>query len=57
MMEAMEFKAWRYRLAWTQAQAGNALGFSNEHVCRLETGVKPITRVVELACQALENSA
>jgi transcriptional regulator with XRE-family HTH domain len=60
-MTKEEFKAWRKRLGLTQAQAGDALGLTGEHINRLEKGISPrgtpleISTVIALACEALEN--
>lgn len=42
-------------MGWTQPQAAQAMGYTVEHISRMETGKKPIKRVVELACKALES--
>lgn len=54
-MTLKQFKAWRKRMGWTQPQAGEALGYSVGHICRLEAGTKTVQRVTELACRALED--
>ena len=53
-MSPEEFKAWRKRMGWTQAQAGDALGLSRVHIGFLERGVHPISRAAELATKYLE---
>ena len=50
-----EFKAWRYRMGWTQFQAAYQLGFQTaQHVSRIERGERNITKTVEALCELLE---
>ena len=54
-MSPDEFKAWRKRMEWTQAQAGDALGLSRVHIGRLERGGRrPISKAIKLATKYLE---
>jgi transcriptional regulator with XRE-family HTH domain len=48
-------QAWRDRLGLTQTQAGEALGLSLRAIQHYEGGSRPIPRVVELACWAIEH--
>jgi transcriptional regulator with XRE-family HTH domain len=50
-----DMKAWRLRLGLTQAQAGEALGVTLRAIQHYEGGTRPIPRVVELACWAVQH--
>jgi len=60
MVTPEEFRAWRRRMGWTQAEAARQLGISRRHVVSLEQGrhadgrAATIERYTELACAALE---
>ena len=61
-MTSSEFIEWRKRLGWTRAVAATALGLSASRLGDYERGKTrgreteaPIPRVVELACEALED--
>lgn len=49
-----ELKAWRGRLSLTQWQAATLLGLHRVHYIRLEKGVTPVSRALELATERLE---
>jgi hypothetical protein len=49
-MRAEEFKRWRRRHELTQARAADALGLSLRMVKYFESGAKPISKTVRLAC-------
>lgn len=49
-----DLREWRERLGMTQAQAAAALGRSVEWVHSAETRRRPIERMVELSCWAVE---
>ena len=53
-MTQAEFRAWRKRLAYTQARAAIELGYAKRQVESYERGEAPIPRVVELAMAELE---
>jgi transcriptional regulator with XRE-family HTH domain len=52
-----DIRAWRQRLGLTQTQAGGALGVTLRAVQHYEGGTRPIPRVIELACWAIEHGA
>jgi DNA-binding transcriptional regulator YiaG len=49
-----ELKAWRKRLGLTQKKAAEALGVNLATLAKWETGRLPISKVVALACRAVE---
>lgn len=49
--------ALRERLGITQADLAAILGYREETICRFEGGRRPISRIVALACLALESMA
>lgn len=53
-MTPTEFKSWRKRCGLTQAQAGNALGYTQQHICAIERGRFPVTRAIALATVGYE---
>jgi transcriptional regulator with XRE-family HTH domain len=53
-MTPVEFKAWRERMGWSQAQAAAALSVDLRNLQRREAGDVKISRETELACWALE---
>lgn len=44
-----DFKSWRKRVGLTQAECGKVLGYSQQHICLLESGKFPIPPAVALA--------
>ena len=54
-MSPDEFKAWRKRMEWTQLETGVALGLSRNQVINFEKGVHPVSKVIQIACNCLEN--
>ncbi len=46
--------AWMNRLGLNKAQAASALGIARSTLDRYLSGSKPIPKLVELACSALE---
>ncbi len=53
-MTASAFRAWRERLGLTRAAAASALGLSVRCLAHYEAGDRPVPRVVELACERVE---
>jgi DNA-binding transcriptional regulator YiaG len=53
-MTPIEMKAWRKRLKLSQEKAAAALGVNRATLAKWETGKLPISRVVALACRAVE---
>jgi DNA-binding transcriptional regulator YiaG len=53
-MSAAEFKAWRARRGLTAAAAAVALGVKIRVVFYYESGERPISRTIELLCQAID---
>ena len=49
-----EFKAWRKRLGLTQAAAAEELGVTRRAIVHYERGARSISKVVRLACAAVE---
>ena len=49
-----EFKAWRKRLGLTQEAAARELGVTRRAVVHYERGARAISKVVRLACEAVE---
>jgi transcriptional regulator with XRE-family HTH domain len=54
VMTRAELKAWRKRLGLSQEKAAAALGVDRSTVAKWETGRAPISKVVALACRAVE---
>ncbi len=54
-MTGSDFCAWRVRLVLRQEDAAAALGCSIRMIRHYEHNDWPIPRMVELACEALEN--
>lgn len=52
-MRLWDFKKWRTRLGYTQAQAGEKLGVSRGAVQYWESEIRPVPLAVELACEEL----
>jgi DNA-binding XRE family transcriptional regulator len=49
-----EFKAWRKRLGLTQEAAALELGVTRRAIVHYERGARSISKVVRLACEAVE---
>jgi hypothetical protein len=54
MMHSMDLRYWRGWLGLTQAAAGLELGIGERQYKRMEAGVVPIPRYIEMACVALQ---
>jgi transcriptional regulator with XRE-family HTH domain len=54
-VEAKEFKRKRIRLGLTQTELAEMLDIKPNTISRYETGTLPISKVVELALEAVEN--
>lgn len=52
-MDQWDFKKWRKKLGINQVAAGEILGMSRGAVQYWESGLRPVPRAVELACQEL----
>lgn len=52
-MDAWDFKKWRKKLGYSQAQAGEKRGLSRGAVQYWESEIRPVPLAVELACQEL----
>jgi len=53
-MEAREFKAWRTKLHMTQQATAETLGVTPRAIIMWEQGDRPISRILALACAAVE---
>ena len=53
-MTGKELREWRKHMGWTQARMAERLGYSVEHISRMENEFKPVQPVLELALKALE---
>ena len=53
-MTPQEFRDWRRSHGWTQAKAAERLGMKLQTVKFWEQGRNPISRLVKLACTALD---
>ena len=53
-MTPTDLRAWRKRLGITRAVAAGLLGMSARGLAHYEDGDRPIPRVVDLACEAVE---
>ena len=53
-MDGESFKAWRQGKGWSQQRAADELGVTKRSVIYWEKGTHPVTRLVELACEALD---
>lgn len=51
---ARQFGAWMARQGFTPAAAGEALGLARRTVLSYRAGKKPVLKVVQLACRAIE---
>jgi DNA-binding XRE family transcriptional regulator len=52
-MTPASLTAWRARLKWTKVRAAKELGISRQSYADYEAGLRPIPRVVAIACAAL----
>jgi len=52
-MTAKQFKQWRERMGWTQAEAGDALGLHRKTISNYECGKEPVRKVQVLATERL----
>ena len=52
-MDLWDFKKWRKKLRYTQAEAGEKLGLSRAAVQYWEAEIRPVPLAVELACREL----
>lgn len=52
-MDMWDFKKWRRKLRFSQAEAGKQLGLSRGAVQKWETEASPVPVAIELACQEL----
>ena len=52
-MHLWDFKKWRKKLGYTQAEAGERLGLSRATVQYWEAEIRPVPLAVELACRKL----
>lgn len=53
-MTPEQFREWRLRMGLTQAEAAELLGKSRRWVQMVEGGHLPATRILDLACAAIE---
>jgi len=52
-MDGWDFRKWRKTLRYSQAEAGGKLEVSTPTIQNWEKGVRPVPKVVELACVEL----
>lgn len=55
-MTPKQFLAWRTRMGWTQAEAGDALGVSERQVRRYESGEQGISETIAKLCKVMEKT-